>query len=514
MSNVKRRLLLTLATLLLCVGAGSLVVTFERTTRLPHNAITEGGSFAYHVEFAHLKDSRFLVEGDDNANPQRSTLRLTESGKPIGPAHALHDDIRNLGNGRYSHWGGGVLIFSATDNSNPKTNGRTYEITYPASIPRWLAYLAFFVGAAALLAADASPRSLGSSAFAANWHAITGAVLVSWRSLVICGVLLAATFAYYMSLAIPERNARLETGDTIIVREQYNRAAHQHDRTDYLFLGDSSCLMGIDFRQLQKRISKSAKSLCTMAYVGPVGWAILLKKQVEAAGKPENLVFVFHPAGFKRDPGWDGWQTYLDELENEKESPAKLTTRFAFAMQNGLLSDLIFRPMPGLLGTYYGSSASFAADVRQNGHAIDPGTGLMPLPDNQSATGTARAGNIDRRSATGLNAQVSDFGPNGLFDNALRRLDQAITEFGIDKSRIRILITPVPDAIFDAKLVKDRQVALQMIIDALGLDTRSIIELPPTLPANEFSSVTHLNRWGREKYTALLAAKLPQRRSN
>jgi len=507
MSNDTRRLLLALATLLLCVGVGSIFVTVERTTRLPHNAITESGSFAYHVDFAHLKDSRFLVEGDDNADPQRSTLSLTESGKPIGPAHSLHEEIRSLGNGRYSHWGGG-LIFSATDNSNPKTNGRTYEITYPASIPRWLAYLALLAGAAALLAADASPRSLVSSALEANWHAITSALLVSWRSLVICGVLLAATFAYYMSLAIPERNARLETGDTIIVREQYNRAAHQHGHTDYLFLGDSSCLMGIDFRQLQKRISKSARSLCTMAYVGPVGWATLLKKQVEAAGKPESLVFVFHPAGFKRDPSWDGWQTYLDELENEKESPAKLTTHFAFAMQNGILSDLIFRPMPGQLGTYYGSSASFAADVRQNGHAIDPGTGLMPLPNNQSATRTGKASNIDGKSTTGSKAQVSDFGPNALFDNALRRLDQTITEVGIDKSRILILITPVPVAIFDAKLVKDRQVAIQVIIDALGLDMRSIIELPPALPANEFSSVTHLNRWGREKYTELLAAKM------
>jgi hypothetical protein len=51
----------------------------------------------------------------------------------------LHDDIRALGGGRYSHWIGsdqgtpdGVLesslYFSASDNSDPNENGRRYSI--------------------------------------------------------------------------------------------------------------------------------------------------------------------------------------------------------------------------------------------------------------------------------------------------------------------------------------------------------------------------------------------------
>jgi hypothetical protein len=57
-----------------------------------------------------------------------STIRIFENGKEIGPAHSLHNDIRNSGSGRFSHWNTGIYI-SASDNSNPKTNGRKYTYT-------------------------------------------------------------------------------------------------------------------------------------------------------------------------------------------------------------------------------------------------------------------------------------------------------------------------------------------------------------------------------------------------
>jgi hypothetical protein len=55
----------------------------------------------------------------------RSNLKLLENENPLGPAHSLHDHIRSLGMGRYSHWGG-YIYFSTSDNSDPRTNGRTY----------------------------------------------------------------------------------------------------------------------------------------------------------------------------------------------------------------------------------------------------------------------------------------------------------------------------------------------------------------------------------------------------
>jgi hypothetical protein len=54
-----------------------------------------------------------------------SRLLLFEDDHRLGPAHATHDDVRRLGAGRYSHWRDAVY-FSASDNSDPRSNGRSY----------------------------------------------------------------------------------------------------------------------------------------------------------------------------------------------------------------------------------------------------------------------------------------------------------------------------------------------------------------------------------------------------
>ncbi len=66
-----------------------------------------------------------------------SAITLFEDGLPLGPAHASHDDIRTLGKGRYSHWGE-ALYFSASDDTDPNTNGRVYSVQPPAG---WLGTL-------------------------------------------------------------------------------------------------------------------------------------------------------------------------------------------------------------------------------------------------------------------------------------------------------------------------------------------------------------------------------------
>ena len=63
--------------------------------------------------------------GDGLEGQPPSKLQLSENGKAIGPAHAAHVDIREKGLGRYSHWHTS-LRFSATDNSDPRSSGRTY----------------------------------------------------------------------------------------------------------------------------------------------------------------------------------------------------------------------------------------------------------------------------------------------------------------------------------------------------------------------------------------------------
>jgi hypothetical protein len=78
------------------------------------------GGRQYTVELPHLER-----EADCNEAPQRSRLMLYEDGVMLGLAHSPHAHIARHGGGRFSHWGR-TLSFSASDGSDPNSNGRTY----------------------------------------------------------------------------------------------------------------------------------------------------------------------------------------------------------------------------------------------------------------------------------------------------------------------------------------------------------------------------------------------------
>jgi len=68
---------------------------------------------------------------DLSAHRRPSLARVLEDGRPLpGPANALHDDIRHVGRGHFSFWHN-LVYFATSDNSDPRTNGRRYEIEYP-----------------------------------------------------------------------------------------------------------------------------------------------------------------------------------------------------------------------------------------------------------------------------------------------------------------------------------------------------------------------------------------------
>ncbi|MGD9498038.1 MAG: hypothetical protein AB7Y46_17180 [Armatimonadota bacterium] len=60
----------------------------------------------------------------------RSELMLLEDGVPL-TGHQAHLKIIQEGGGLFSHWGARGLIFSTSDNTDPRTNGREYRVVYP-----------------------------------------------------------------------------------------------------------------------------------------------------------------------------------------------------------------------------------------------------------------------------------------------------------------------------------------------------------------------------------------------
>lgn len=69
----------------------------------------------------------YWLPRDSSQTPTASNLVLFEDGQALGPPHSLHLDIRQNGAGRFSHWDDGI-IFSTTDGTDPRNNGRTYSI--------------------------------------------------------------------------------------------------------------------------------------------------------------------------------------------------------------------------------------------------------------------------------------------------------------------------------------------------------------------------------------------------
>jgi hypothetical protein len=94
-------------------------------TPLNVSAASSDGGFAYKV------NGSFGTPADNSANPTRSVLKLFENS-----LDSTHANIRNLGQGRFSHWStttgtGESLRFAASNNTDPRTNGRSYTYCVP-----------------------------------------------------------------------------------------------------------------------------------------------------------------------------------------------------------------------------------------------------------------------------------------------------------------------------------------------------------------------------------------------
>jgi len=105
-------------------------------------------SAASDTGFAYIIGGNFGTPADSSTTT--STLRLFENSLELGPAHSLHVDIRTLGQGRFSHkistTGGESLRFSASNNTDPRTNGKSYSYcildTTPPTVPTGLTAVA------------------------------------------------------------------------------------------------------------------------------------------------------------------------------------------------------------------------------------------------------------------------------------------------------------------------------------------------------------------------------------
>jgi len=204
-STVTRRSSSALATALLlawsaALALAALVVILERTPRDPIEVtiaperleVELPGAFAARLDPALPFWLRCF--GDTLASGRTSDLELFEDGRPIGPGHAPHQEISELGGGRYSHWHRRLLL-SSSDGSDPRTNGRVYTVRVSARPAAWievsallLAILGFCIGGRLAARGDSTlGRMLPQGFFVATvvglfimWNAAIAALAPAW----------------------------------------------------------------------------------------------------------------------------------------------------------------------------------------------------------------------------------------------------------------------------------------------------------------------------------------------
>lgn len=145
---------------------------------------------AYEIDLAPPGAWWWAARGDSLAAGEVSDLVLLDPRGELGPAHARHPEIRDLGGGRYSHWHG-RLIFSTRDGADPRTGAPTLRVRFTPGVAAWIEQVAIAAFVAALLVSwwrFVSPRPmlgragflLTAGALLFSWNAVIGAFVPHW----------------------------------------------------------------------------------------------------------------------------------------------------------------------------------------------------------------------------------------------------------------------------------------------------------------------------------------------
>lgn len=187
-----RRWLGIVLIVLLAIGFGTLgyvtVIGIPLIIPVPSDKIQkiDGAGYLF-SESADLFGSNIRADSPDLGT--MSEIVILENGQALGPGHAGFSRIIAAGSGAYTHRPRRV-IFSASDNSDPRHNGRTYILQTRWRVP-WQASLWLLAVAAGLGGFVRSRNRFGQGAGGADMEA-TAAALRRCRLLTAAGVTAAA----------------------------------------------------------------------------------------------------------------------------------------------------------------------------------------------------------------------------------------------------------------------------------------------------------------------------------
>jgi hypothetical protein len=201
-----RLILLALVGLAACIVTWLFFAGLRFAREISVTAIRPESGSAYGIDMSAFKEGPLLGRGDSNSAPTLSTTVLREDANQLGPAHSPHQEIRDLGGGRFSHWGDG-LVFSTSDNSDPRANSRKYVVEISLYLPFYYVLLAAAFLSGAVIA---NHREITRAARAGQSIVVHNRVL-RWTRENIIPPLLGTLVAFLALAAIGEAYIRITT---------------------------------------------------------------------------------------------------------------------------------------------------------------------------------------------------------------------------------------------------------------------------------------------------------------
>lgn len=275
--------------------------------------------------------------------------------------------------------------------------------------------------------------------------------------------------------------------DMLLINEQVKRVK-QGERGDIVIFGDSSGLMGIDPLILEKELGRRVQNFCTLAFAGPRGCAIVLEEYLKRNPVPELIIFAFHPIQLIRQKQYDNWPKYIRKsFDKEVAPPTGAYKGVKNALSTLLYDHVLYVPLRGSSGGYYGSPKAVQESIRAgHGGVIDPN--VIFLKDVQSGP--------------------KNIGFQGLAEGYVQNLQvlrEVVDKYGLKD--VVLLRTPVAQHYVDEKgalASAYRDVAKNLAIEK----DAGLLEGLAFFPDKYFSTMTHLNRYGKAEFSRALAEKI------
>jgi len=201
-----RLILLAFAGLAACIVTWLYLVGWRFAFEIPVSAIRPESNRAYEIDLRAFEKGLLVGRGDSNSAPTKSTAVLREDAHQLGPDHSAHQEIRDMGGGRFSHWGE-RLVFSVPDNTDPRANSRKYVL----EISLYLSSSYVLLTAALLAGAVIANRRAIERAARAGRIAVTHNGVLRWTRENVIPPLIGTLVVFLAMAAIGEAYFRLTT---------------------------------------------------------------------------------------------------------------------------------------------------------------------------------------------------------------------------------------------------------------------------------------------------------------